>query len=268
MLLKFSKENAKLRGLRAVKALLKYLGKIGRRKRKIYSCDLLSGWTCPFAKDCLSKVYEIDGGRKLKDGPHTKFRCFSASQEALYTPLYNLRKHNTDLLKACQTTDEMVELIAASLPDDAGIVRIHVGGDFFNEAYFMAWVEIAKLNPTVLFYAYTKSLRYWIRNADALPDNLVLTASYGGREDHLIEEHGLRYVAVVADLESCEKIHAENLESWNGMPIDHNDSCAANPEIRHESFNLLIHGPQPAGSEAGQSVSTLDGKGSYSRKGK
>ena len=91
MLLKFGRGNAKLDEL-----------------AKQFECDvltfsLLSGWTCPFAHECLSKVHVGKNGRRfVVDGPHTKFRCFSASQEALYTNVYESRKHNTDLLKACK----------------------------------------------------------------------------------------------------------------------------------------------------------------------
>lgn len=267
-MLKFSLANAKLRHMKDVPGLAVWLsGKVGRKSKKIYSLDLLSGWSCPFAKECLSKVVvQADGRKKVRDGLETLFRCFSASQEALYPLTYNLRKHNFDSLRACKTGGDMARLIGDSLPDDAGIVRIHVGGDFFNEAYFKAWVQVARNNPHVLFYAYTKSLRYWLANKNLLPDNFVLTASYGGREDHLIEEHGLRHTVVIADIEACEKIREENLERWNGLEIDHDDSHAANPDKRYESFNLLIHGSQPAGSNASKAASKLKGRGSYNRK--
>ena len=88
-MLKFSKANAKTEALKQVDELKPYL----EGKRKIYSLDLLSGYSCPAAHDCLSKaVADENGKRKIKDGPHTKFRCFSASQEVQYTNVYNSRK--------------------------------------------------------------------------------------------------------------------------------------------------------------------------------
>ena len=56
---------------------------------------------------------------------------------------------------------------------------------FFNSDYMWAWWLTASENPNVLFYAYTKSLRYWIDVVEQMPilDNLILTASYGGRDD-------------------------------------------------------------------------------------
>ncbi len=249
----FSPANAKIKKLAKVPQLKRFL--LG--KRKVYSFDLLSGWSCPFAKDCLSKVYEINGSRKLKDGPFTQFRCFSASQEALLTGVYNKRKANLDLMRANHTSALlMADLLNDMMPDDAGIIRIHVAGDFFNRNYFLAWLWVAVYNPSVLFYAYTKSLNYWTDNLDIIPNNFILTASRGGKLDILIDEHNLRESVVVYS----EK-QADNL----GLEIDHDDSHAAIPAWKNRSFALLIHGVQPAGSEASKALRKLKGKGSYAR---
>jgi len=254
-MLKFSKANAKTQALANDAELAEYL----QGNRKIYSLDLLSGWSCPHAKDCLSKAIVQDNGkRKIKDGKDTQFRCFSASQEVQYTNVYNSRKHNFDLLRNLHFED-MVELINGSLPKNAGIVRIHVAGDFFSQQYLDAWYIVALRNPKTLFYAYTKSLRFWVGGVTEMPilHNFVLTASYGGRDDHMIDEFNLRYAKVV-----FSEAEAEELE----LAIDHDDSHAAKPSLRDNSFALLIHGTQPAGSEASTALKKLKGKGSYSRK--
>ena len=81
-MLKFSNANAKTQALANDAELAEYL----TDKRKIYSLDLLSGYSCPHADECLSKaVVQPNGKRKIKDGKNTKFRCFSASQEVQYT---------------------------------------------------------------------------------------------------------------------------------------------------------------------------------------
>ena len=254
-MLKFSKANAKTQALANDAELAEYL----QGNRKIYSLDLLSGWSCPHAKDCLSKAIVQDNGkRKIKDCKDTKFRCFSASQEVQYTNVYNSRKHNFDLLRK-QNHEEMVKLINSSLPENAGIVRIHVAGDFFSLPYMHAWYMVAALNPNVLFYAYTKSLKFWVGGINELPilHNFVLTASYGGRDDHMIDEFNLRSTKVVFSEAEAEEL---------GLAIDHDDSHAAKPSLRDNSFALLIHGTQPAGSEASTALKKLKGKGSYSRK--
>ena len=253
-MLKFSKANAKTQALANDAELAQYL----EGNKKIYSLDLLSGWSCPHAKDCLSKAMVQDNGkRKIKDGKDTKFRCFSASQEVQYTNVYNSRKHNFDLLRNLRYND-MYELINDSLPKNAGIVRIHVAGDFFSEEYMHAWYTVALNNPKILFYAYTKSLRFWLAiNEFPILHNFVLTASYGGRDDHMIDQFNLRSTKVVFSEAEAEEL---------GLAIDHDDSHAAKPSLRDNSFALLIHGTQPAGSEASTALKKLKGKGSYSRK--
>ena len=256
-MLKFSKANAKTQALANDPELADYL----TDKRKIYSLDLLSGYSCPSAKKCLSKaVVQDNGKRKIKDGKDTEFRCFSASQEVQYTNVYNSRKHNFDLLRK-KNHAEMVSLINGSLPENAGIVRIHVAGDFFSLPYMHAWYEVAMLNPSVLFYAYTKSLRFWVGGINELPilHNFVLTASYGGTHDHMINEFNLRSAKVVFSEAEAEEL---------GLEIDHDDSHAAKPTLRYDSFALLVHGTQPKGSAASVARKELKGQGSYSRRKK
>ena len=252
-MLKFSKANAKTEALKQVDELKPYLSD----KRKIYSLDLLSGHSCPFANECLSKAVVIDGKRKIKDGKNTKFRCFSESQEVQYTNVFNSRKHNFDSLRGLHVND-MIALLSDSLPKNAGIIRIHVAGDFFNRDYMFAWYTVAMMNPHNLFYAYTKSIRYWLAiNEFPILHNFVLTASYGGTHDHMIDEFGLRSTKVVFSEAEAREL---------GLEIDHDDSQAARPTMRDQDFALLVHGTQPKGSDAATALKELKGKGSYSRK--
>ena len=255
-MLKFSKANAKTEALKQVDELKPYLAD----KRKIYSLDLLSGHSCPFAEKCFSKatVDATTGKRKIKDGKKTEFRCFSASQEVQYTNVYNSRKHNFDMLRGSSQL-EMNRMLYDALPSDAGIVRIHVAGDFFSRDYMLAWMTLAELNPNTLFYAYTKSLKYWLELEDyyCSIDNFVLTASYGGRDDELIESQNLRFAQVVFSEAEANEL---------GLEVDHDDSHAARPSLKNQSFALLLHGTQPKGTDAATALKALKGVGSYSRK--
>jgi len=255
--LKFSGANAKLRQLNNVEELKPFL----ENKRKVYSFDSgRSGYTCPFAKECLSKaVVGEDGKRTIKDGPDTLFRCFSASQEVLFTNTYNARKHNEDILKSKNSIQELVDVLLFSLPNNAGIIRIDVAGDIFNQMYFDALMATAQARPEVLWYAYTKSLPYWVARLGLIPENLILTASYGGRCDDLIAKHNLRSATVLAKVEQIEQAKRE------GWPIDHDDSHAARPSLKNEDFYLLVHSIQPKGSDAGKALKHLKGEGSYTR---
>ena len=252
-MLKFSEANAKIEALGNVASLAQFL----TNGRKVYSFDLLSGWSCPFAKDCLSRAIVVDGSRKIKDGPHTQFRCFSASQEVQYTNVYNLRKSNFDYIRQFESAEDMAQAINQAMPHNLGICRIHVAGDFFNQVYMLAWIMVANANPNRLFYAYTKSLKYWVALKDLIPNNFILTASYGGRHDELIEQHNLRFAKVIL-----------NVESADDLPIDHDDSHAADPANKNNSFALLIHGTQPKDSDAAKALQILKKnkiKHSYSR---
>lgn len=257
-MLKFSPANVKIQALSKVPAIQPFLS----NKRKVYSFDLLSGFSCPHAHDCLSKaiVDASTGRRSIQDGPATQFRCFSASQEVVYTNVYKQRKANFDTLRACKNSAAMFHMLADSLPKNAGVIRIHVAGDFFKQDYFDAWLAVALCKPDTLFYAYTKSLPYWVARLDQIPSNFVLTASRGGRKDDLIEKHTLRSVKVV---------FSEAEATAAGLEIDHTDEHAANPATCANDFALLIHGVQPKGSLASEAIKVLKLNGtkfSYSRK--
>jgi hypothetical protein len=250
--MKFSNANDKLKKLYKVRdtILRNWLfAKIGRASAKVYSFDMLSGIDCPFAKLCKSQAHVGDDGKRtIKDGPDTEFRCFSASQEVLFTNVYNSRKRNHDAVHSLEHSDAIADALCEALPTDCMIVRIHVAGDFFSSAYFLAWCKVAERNPNRLFYAYTKSLVYWVRNRDKVPANLVLTASRGGRNDELIEVHGLRSAKVVFSQQEADDL---------GLEIDHDDSHACDPVRSAQDFALLIHGVQPKGSEAANALKIL-----------
>lgn len=229
-------------------AKLKALEKLIRAKLSTFS--VLSGFSCPYAKDCKSFAIEGSDGRiTIQDGPDTQWRCFSASQEALFPSVYKSRKSNLDLIsEAAKSADDAAKLIVAQIPKKSSVIRIHVGGDFKVQAYFDAWLLAARMAPQKTFYAYTKSIPFWVKRLGEIPSNFVLTASYGGHKDSLIEEYNLRYVKVVGSIEE-----AENL----GLPIDHDDSHAF---YNSGNFALLIHGTQPKGSEWGKKFAKLGGK--------
>jgi len=257
-MLKFSPANAKTQWLRKSKGVAMYLG----GSRKVYSLDLPAGHSCPGAKLCQSKaVPRTDDPSRftIRDGRYCEFRCFSASQEVQHSATRNLRWFNFDMLRSMRGKDKCRELMYASLPLDCGVLRYHVAGDFFKLAYFQAALDLAIMRPDVLFYAYTKSLRYLLelpKMVDSINGvflkNFLLTASRGGKDDHLINLLHIREAEVVFSEKQAGR-----------LPIDHDDSHATTPG---GSFALLIHGTQPAGSDAGKALSTLKGKGSYARK--
>ncbi len=234
--------------------LLKFSNNNAKLGKNIYTLSLVSGFSCPGAKDCLAKADPKTG--KITDGPNTKFRCFSASQEAVYKNVREQRWYNFKLLQKAKTTDKIKNLILKSLPPKAKIIRHAVAGDFYNLPYFDAWIQVAKSKPDILFYAYTKSLNFWVKRLGQIPKNLKLTASEGGRYDHLIKEHDLKYAKVVFSEEEAEKL---------GLEVDEDDSHAYSGD---KSFALKLHGVQAANSPASKALSALKLAGftGYSRK--
>jgi hypothetical protein len=192
---------------------------------------------------------------KLQDGPSQSFRCFAAGDESRFPNVRRLRWHNFNLLRG-KTLEEMAALILDSLPTDAKMVRLHVSGDFFSDAYFLAWMDVAKAKPETLFYTYTKSLPIWLRHRSSVPANFKLTASEGGKHDDLIESESLKSAKVLFSIEEAREL---------GLEIDHDDSHAYASD---KSFALLLHGKQRKETLAAKAMSALRmaGHNGYSQK--
>ena len=209
----------------------------------IYTFSLPAGTSCPFAVECKAIADKAWGF--ITDGIKQLYRCYAASDEARSPQVRAARHWNFELLKH-ETEHEMFRRLNASLPKKAMIIRIHVSGDFFNQKYFNAWVKIANNHKDILFYAYTKSLRYWIDyNPYKIPKNLKLTASLDNSNQHLVKQHKLKFAKVVFSEEEAAKL---------GLEIDHDDKHAYKGD---KSFALLLHGTQPKGTMAAKAKNTL-----------
>lgn len=217
--LTFSHRNKKLQKLSKV---------LGER---VYSFSLLSGYTCPGAHECLAKVIQTKTGLRVRNGKNQRFRCYSASQEALYSNLYRGRRNNFHLLRECKTFWRMTRLILESLPHNLKICRLHVGGDFFSQNYFDAWNTVAKIRDDAIFYGYTKALPYYVARLGDMPTNFRLIASYGGRYDSMIDQYNLPSAKVVFTEKQAEDM---------GLELDTDDSHA----FYGKTFALMIHGTQ------------------------
>jgi len=174
----------------------------------VYEWNLPTGSTCPFALECKVTVDRQTGKFDVKKG---QYRCYAASPER-FPAVREHRWRNFEYAK---------QGLKPILPKDCNAIRIHASGDFFNQEYFDMWLEVARENPSVEIWAYTKSLGYWVKRIDKIPSNIILTASYGGREDHLIEKHNLKNV----------KVYQNQSLVPTDRPIDNNDDWARKPTI-------------------------------------
>lgn len=222
----------------------------------IATFSLPAGHTCPFAKECLSRANRFTG--KIIDGKHCQFRCFAASQESTFNSIRTSRWNNLELLRSNPSIGDMANLIQRSLPFGIGAVRVHVSGDFFSESYFLAWLNVARNNPAVTFYGYTKALPHLVKYRKWTPRNFRFIASKGGTCDNLIGKHRLKYAEVVFSTEEARR---------KGLEIDHDDSHAI---IADKSFALLLHGTQKPNTPAGEALKQLraQGIGGYNEKTK
>ena len=232
-----------------MKQLLK-MSKQNKKLKKTLIFDLPSGRTCPMASECHSyAVLNKDGKLTVKDGQNTIFRCYAASQEAQYKNVYKARKYNLDLilksLKGEYGFYRTYELINDSIQKhktrNINKVRIHSSGDFFNGEYLRCWLAVARLNPLMKFYCYSKSLHLFGTNV-SIPDNFFLTASFGGKRDDLIHKGYFKRWAIVVNSED-EAIKKGIEHIGKPYKIDKDDSSCFKPD----PFALLIHGTQKKG---------------------
>lgn len=223
----------------------------------IFTFSLPAGHSCPFADACRSRAHRETG--RIADGENTEFRCYAATAEARHSSVRRSRWRNWEALRACRSKKEMTQLILDSLSPFAGFVRLHDAGDFYAQDYFDVWLGVARLREHTTFYAYTKSLSYWTRRLAEVGTghepgklaNVVLTASFGGGQDHLIERYHLRSARVVFSVAEADAL---------GLPLDHDDGHAM---THGPDFALLLHGTQPPGSEAAKALAELHDRGFY-----
>lgn len=206
---------------------------------------LPSGFTCPGALRCLATADRHSG--KLSDGPKQEFRCYEASIESLRPNVRAARWRNYELIRHLDS-EPMAELllagIAARRDHKSTHVRWFTGGDCFSAALRDAIFRVCFFTPELTHYYYTKNLPLLAPSPSQLinlPPNLKVTASWGGKWDHLLEVPGLfpRTARVAHTRQEAEAL---------GLAIDFDDRLAWAEQPSH--FCHLTHGSQPAGSPA------------------
>ena len=79
-------------------------------------------------------------------------------------------------------------------------VRIHDSGDFYSIKYLLKWLQIAKDNSKVIFYAYTKSISFFKvslkKMGIKLPNNFKVIFSFGSKQDNLINTKKDRHALI------------------------------------------------------------------------
>lgn len=76
--------------------------------------------------------------------------CYAGKSYRLYPSVRRVYARNLEL-----TSDQ----IESQILKPNSVVRLHVSGDFKSPEYIHAWRRLAKANPSVRFYAYTRAWR-------------------------------------------------------------------------------------------------------------
>jgi hypothetical protein len=148
---------------------------------RLFEFNLPAVSTCPFADTCKEICYADKGTFKYP------------VVQAKYHSNYELTKDKDLFIKIVQS-----EIIKKRIE----YVRIHSSGDFYNLKYLKAWLKIARSNPNVIFYGYTKSVPLF-KKVD-LPQNFIFCYSTGGKADHLIKDTDKKAV-IFNSLEELKK---------------------------------------------------------------
>jgi len=130
--------------------------------------------TCPFAKECVKYCY-------AQKGNYTRFPKIAELMEQKYK---------------ISKTDNFITLMNEEIiKKKATHIRIHDSGDFYSIAYLQKWLTIANDNKEVIFYAYTKSIKFFV-NGLLLPKNLKIIFSEGSKTDNLINVNKHRHARI------------------------------------------------------------------------
>lgn len=139
--------------------------------------------TCPNAGVCGAFCY-------AKSGTYN----FSNVKKAHLEKLELVLKH-PDLFRAMMNEE------LAKKKYIGKFVRIHDAGDFFAHWYAKLWMSIARNNPEVTFYTYTKEVALFKSFKKSIPNNFIVIYSFGGKQDHLIDVENDRHSDVFTNYE-------------------------------------------------------------------
>ena len=140
--------------------------------------------TCPFAKDCVKCCY-------AQKGNYTRFPKIGDLMEQKY-----------EISKQNNFNSLMNEEIKKK---KAEYIRIHDSGDFYSIKYLRKWILIAEYNKDVIFYAYTKSIKFFKDYNITLPNNFKVIFSEGSKTDNLINTIKDRHARIFKDVTTLLK---------------------------------------------------------------
>lgn len=169
--------------------------------------------TCPFADKCKAGCYATQGCYQFFSTKNAQEnRLELTKNEELF-----INTVNADLIKLRKKGKKVV-------------LRIHDSGDFYSKDYLATWLKIIDQNTDVVFYAYSKSVKFFIGVKKR--KNFRVIFSYGGKLDNMILPNKHYNARVFAS--------REELLSNGYVDSSDNDSIAALGE--NNKIGLIYHG--------------------------
>jgi hypothetical protein len=183
------------------------------KKSGIVSFNLIPIVHCPLAGACKAFCYATVGQQAFASGVKRRAAAFKAT----LAPDFVQQMH--------AEVGRWKRKIKA--------VRVHDSGDFYSMEYLLDWLEIARINPDVKFYAYSKSLPFIHRAYDQglVPPNFRLIQSVGGLADSRIR-HDLPHARIFGTL--------DELQSAGYADASETDDVSAFSDTRF--VGLVVHG--------------------------
>lgn len=165
--------------------------------------------TCPGAKDCIVGCY-------ARNGRYVMTNVKQAQEKRL----------------ALSLTEEFVDVICQEISRrKVERLRIHDSGDFYSLDYLKKWIKIAELNPSTLFYAYTKMLP--LLNLVVFPSNFVIIKSFGGKWDNQINTETDRHSKVFSTIDALKIAGYQDVSVTDDLAFSGNNKVG-----------LIYHGPK------------------------
>lgn len=146
--------------------------------RGIYAVNLLPGDTPLTLKD----------GTQLTNVAGSCAGCCSGCVSNCYAVSDAKRYHNTviksqgnNTLLARHDREKFFNDVQRFIDHNMiAAIRVHSSGEFLNYDYFTKWMDLAKNNPDVKFYCYTKRYNFvekYIGSGEKIPENFAINIS-------------------------------------------------------------------------------------------
>ena len=122
--------------------------------------------------------------------------CYAVKMEKIYPTVKNSWQNNLELLNKYWGTDFVNDIDAAIRKKKIDLFRWFVGGDIPAVWFIDNMVQIAKDNPDVSFWCFTKQFDHLAKYRETVPDNLTFILSVWPPlvpSDDLKEKYGCCY---------------------------------------------------------------------------